>query len=270
MAKALLVAILIVVCPALEAGVIVNTSISLTNLQILPASGTLDLLSPLTASAYASVFNSLGGADSQFNTIDNGATSASASTAYATANTAASATALTTSASNAVNLPGIDATAGTVGPGPYGSLCGGNVAPCFNAGGFEIMDSSGAKNPVSVVFNSTLSYSQLLVTNAYGLSASSEVIFQLDLPDIGQMLFLDNPLSISGPNQNAVAAGNPVLSMSTTLVTNTVYSLFIEADAESSGVDSRTPEPSSIFLAAAGLAMLLATRARLRVAFKLR
>jgi hypothetical protein len=263
MARFFLPAIVVAFCPAMPAGVIVNTSIDLNSVEILPATGTLEMLSPLNASAYAAVFDSLGGADSQFNSMDDGAASASASTPYTTANTAASATALTASASSTVSLPGINASAGTVGPGPYGVLCGGSVAPCFNAGGFEIVDSSGGTNPIGVQFTASLSYDQSLSTDNYGLLASSEVIFQLSLPDTGLVpfLFLDNPLSISGPDQSAAATASPVLSSSTTLLTNTPYSLYIEADAESSGLDSPTPEPSSLLLAAGGTAMIFVTLA---------
>ena len=146
----------------------------------------------------------------------------------------------------------LTASAGT-SPGPYGAL----------SGTFEITDTTGMANPVNVLFSAALSYSQNLVTDAFGQQAYSEVIFQLSLPDVGAVpfLFLDNPLTI-GPSTTLAAAGTPTLSSSTSrlgLLTNTPYSIYIEADAESSGINT-SPEPSSLLLMAAGLLALLARK----------
>ena len=238
---------------AAHASVIVSTSLSLTSLTIVPNTGTVEIISPLSASAFAYTFDSLGGSDANFNSVDDDSTSVSAATTLATAVGAASAPALTTSASSGVNIAGmLTASAGT-SPGPYGAL----------SGTFEIADTTGTANPVNVLFSATLSYSQSLVTDAFGEQAYSEVIFQLSLADVGAIpfLFLDNPLQI-GPNTTRTAAGTPTLSGSASglgLMTNTPYSIYIEGDAESSGINT-SPEPSSLLLIAAGLLPLLARK----------
>ena len=245
-----LVSVLMTV-PALQAGVIVSTNLGLTSLTISPSTGSLEIPSPVTASAFVSVFDSLGGAGSDFETVNDDAITATAATALANGNGAASATALTASASSGVTIPGLDAEAGTNASGPYGSL----------AGTFQITDPNGGVNPVSVDFAALFTGSQSLFTDAQGISAASEVIFQLNLPDIGAapFLFLDNPLSI-GSNQALSNDINQTLTATAALTTNTPYSFYIEVDAESTGVDSppSVPEPSSRRLIAAGMIVLFA------------
>ena len=51
---------------AVRADVVIDSSLSLTQLQILPAAGTVQFISSVTASAFTQVFDSLGGADQQF------------------------------------------------------------------------------------------------------------------------------------------------------------------------------------------------------------
>jgi hypothetical protein len=240
---------LLMASPALRAGVIVSTSLGLTSLAISPSTGSLKILSPLTASAFVSVFDSLGGANSDFETIDDSSITASAATALANGSGTASATALTARASSGVTIPGLDAEAGTNAAGPYGSL----------AGTFQITDLNGGVNPVNVDFAAILAGSQSLFTDTRGISANSEVIFQLNLPDIGAVpfLFLDSPLAI-GSNQTLSNAINQTLTGTATLNTNTPYSVYVEVDAESTGVDSAVPEPSSLWLTAAGTIILFA------------
>jgi hypothetical protein len=223
---------------AAPADVIVTTNLSLSGLQISPANGSLLILPGVLATASAQAQDSLGGADAQSNTVIDAATSASAATALANANAAASAVALTASATSGVNIPQITAFASSGANGdPFGSLFG----------QFEIVGTTGS---VFVQLKALLDYSQSLSTTGYGLSAFSEVIFNLLLPDLSgaPVLFFDNPITI-GPNDFNAAAGSPVLSAFVTLQTDTPYSFIAGVDAESSGL-SQVPEPSSLFLAA--------------------
>jgi hypothetical protein len=231
----------------LSAGVIINTSLSLTNLQIQASAGTVDIQTGLNASAFASVEDSLGGSGAQYNSVTDAATSANASTPLVFGSGAASAPAFTESASSGVAMYGINASAGTNVAGPYGAL----------QGFFEIVGTTG---PVNVTMNATIDYNQTLVTDTLGVSAYSEVIFALNLPDTGLVpfLFYDSPLSI-GSDATAANSGTQILTNSTTLQANTLYTIYAESDAESLGVDS-APEPASIELLGLGLSLIVAGR----------
>jgi len=250
------VVVLLVLCPVLRADVIVSTTLSLTNLQILPGSGTLDILSGFGASAFTSVYDSLGGFDQQFNTVTGAATSANSATSMANATAAASALKLTESASSGVDLsPGVDASAGTNAGAPYGAL----------SGFFMITDSSGnpnVTNPVNVTFNALLNISQSLTTDQFGFEATSEVVFNLLLPDIdgNPFLSLDNPLQI-GPGGSLSASSTPTLTGTAGMLTNTQYYLYVETDAESFGLNTSVPEPSYGGLSAALLSLFIVFRA---------
>lgn len=238
----------------LRAGVIVSSSLNLTQFQILPTAGSVQFISPTTASAFTQVFDTLGGFDQQFNTIDDGSTSASAATALAHAMAAASATALTASAASGVNIPELTAGAGTVPGSPFGSL----------QGFFQIV---GATSPVSVQLKAFLAASQSLATTGSGQSADSEVTFSLLLPDISDtpVLFMDNLLHI-GPNDFRAASSSPTLSNLVTLMPNTPYFWIAQTDSESSGTNT-VPEPESFLLGSAGLVLIafwVARQAHLR------
>jgi len=228
----LILAILCVFPVAVQADIIVSTNLNLTGLEISPSSGTLQVLSPLTASAFAQAQDSLGGLDQQFNSVDDGTTTASALTFLASANGAASAAVLDANASSNVNISGIAAAASSVG---RGSL----------RGSFEIV---GATAPVSVGFTAMLQTDQSLSTLALGQSATSEVIFNFNLPDLlnQPLLFFDNPLQI-GPSDSLSNTASPTLTASVVLQPNTPYSFITEVDAESSGLNT-VPEPSSLLL----------------------
>jgi hypothetical protein len=227
---------------ALRADVISDSSIT-AQLQILPSAGSVEFLPGFFASVFAQAQDSLGGSDQQFNSVPDGATSASAMTSLANASGTALFPQLNASSASGVDIPNITAFASSAANGgPFGSLFG----------QFEIM---GAPGPVSVQFTALLNYSQLVLTTGAGVSASSEVIFNLLLPDVSDspILFLDNPLSI-GPNAFQLAAATPTRSNSVTLQPGTPYTLILGTDAESSGV-STVPEPSTAPLLSTGLVL---------------
>jgi hypothetical protein len=244
--------ITLTVSSAIKADVIVQSNLSLFQLQITPSAGTLQILPPFTASANASAEDSITGlSPQQFNQVNDSATSASASTAFANANGAASAVLLTASASSGVNLPEVTSSASSTGQGGLGLDFGGT-------GQIEIV--SPTNTTVSTEFSAQLSGNQSLTTTGGGQFATSEVIFNFMLPDLGanaSVLFLDSPQSI-GPGGMFVAPVSTTLMNSVNLQTNTPYNFLLEVDAESSGLDV-APEPSSSFLTGCGFfAMLLA------------
>lgn len=80
------------------ASAVVNTSLSLTVFQIVLASGTVTILSPVNSLIFAQAQDSLGGLDQNFNSVNDMPTSTSAATSPANASAAASAADLTGSA----------------------------------------------------------------------------------------------------------------------------------------------------------------------------
>jgi len=176
----------------------VSASSIIAQLQILPSAGSVDFLSPWFASVFAQTQDSLGGFDQQFSSVPDGFATASAMTSLANASGTAVFPQLNASSASGVDIPDITAfAASTANGGPFGSLFG----------QFEI---TGAPGPVSVQFTALLNYSQLVSTSDAGGAATSEVIFNLLLPDVSDspILFLDNPLSI-GPNAFQSAAPAP-------------------------------------------------------------
>jgi hypothetical protein len=249
------------------ADVIVSTSLSLTELQISTSSGSVVLVSPFSASANVFALDDLSGVNSNFNQVNDTATSVTAATAFASAAGAASSTSdlvssLAASASSGVNIPGTTTSfAESTGQGGLGSDLGGT-------GLFEIVSPS--DTTISVTFSATLSGDQTLTTDADGEFATSEIVFSLLLPDISgtPIIFIDNPLCIGTPPGSTCISSSPstlnspysnTLTDTVQLQTNTDYTLIAEADAESSGLN--VPEPSSIFLTAwVSFAVLFAGR----------
>jgi hypothetical protein len=134
-------------------------------------------------------------------------------------------------------------------------------AQALLSGTFEFMGPS----PMTAVFTTSLIAVQGLFTTGTGVSATSEVIYTLVLPDIqaAPILSFDHLLTI-GPNQSMTYVANPTVSASVLLRPDTLYSFVAALDAESSGVS--TPEPASLglLLTAAGCTILLLRRARQR------
>jgi hypothetical protein len=237
-----------------RADVMVSTFLDLTQFQVLPSVGVFAALSPFTASANALAQDDLGN-DSQFNQVNDASTTANAATTFAGASGGAAAASLTASSSSSVNIPGVlPYFASSAGEGGLGGDFGGT-------GLFEILDPSNpTPSPVSVTFSATLSGSQSLFTDGSGVFATSEIVFNLLLPDLGLVpISLDTPQSI-GPSTSLVSPYNHTLTGTAMMFTNTEYTLVAEVDAESSGLNA-VPEPSFLLQTEIGIfAILLARR----------
>jgi hypothetical protein len=219
-------------CPALlQASVIVNSTLNLTQLQILPASGSVLFLSPFTAAAFVNAQDSLGNADSNFDSQDDGTAAVSAAALLASAAASADAPNKLAGASSFVNIPQIEAAANSTAQGAL-------------LGVFQIVGTSG---PVSVVLSAALSGNQTLITDSQGLLGTSELIFNLLLPDLSDptVLFMDNLLQV-GPSQALSSPLNKTLTSTVLLDANVSYFLIAQPDSESSGTNA--PEPSSRWL----------------------
>lgn len=216
---------------------IANSTISFSNLQITPATGTIIFLDDWTAEAFAQAQNSLGQLVSQFNSSTGGAAAANATVTFATSAGNASATNLTGSASSSVNIPGtITAQALSVGRGTLFNL-------------FVITDGTG---DVDVNFSVDLTGNLNVFTDAFGQLAQTETIFDLEL-DGNPILFRDDILSI-GPSDSKNLSFSQNLFDSRTLQFDTLYFILAQADSESQAIN--IPEPSSLTLMLAGLIIL--------------
>ena len=225
-----LILVFAVVPGNLFATAIANSSMRMQSLTITPASGTI-MFSP-TAQSFAQAQNSLGQLVSN---SDSGVTaSSSAAVIWANANGSANSISQTVSSSANVNIPNVTGAANSVGRGSI-----------FDTA-FSITGTSG---PVSVQFSVALPYSQSLMTDIYGVQATSEVIFDLTV-DGSTVLFLDSPFAI-GPSTSLATSGSPTLTNSMTLTAGQTYDLYMEVDSESSGINT-TPEPATLTLLLGG------------------
>lgn len=101
----------------LQANVLVDTSVRLTSLQISPSAGSIQWITPLSASAFVEALDSLGGSDQKFGSADDAAISLSALTTLASANAGADAVSRTATADSHVNIPAISAFASSTARG---------------------------------------------------------------------------------------------------------------------------------------------------------
>jgi hypothetical protein len=227
---------------------VVNTSLDLTSFQILPASGTLNILSPVTAFVFAQALDSTGASDQNTNSVNDAATSVSALTSLANATATASALTLTGSVTANGNVPnGLTAFSTSEGE-------------ALLSGMFEI---TGVTGPVSVNIIAALSINQLVMTSGNGQAAASETTLTLTLPDISSspILSFDNPLSIgAGGSMNSVAS--PTLTTTVVLPSNTPLSFDLALDGEYPNGVNIVPEPSSLLLTAAGVLAVIGRRLR--------
>jgi hypothetical protein len=200
------------------------------------------------AMVFAQTPDSTGGFDRNSNSVNEAATSVSEATLFANASAEASAVALTQSVLTNINLPN-----------QFNGFAS-SEGQALLFGMFEIQDATG---PVMTTPNASLAGIQFVMTGGTGVSASSETIFTLTLPDISPspLLFFDNPLSI-GPNQTLTLPTNQTLPMFVSLLRDTPYSFFAALDAESTGVSTAEPACFALLLTALGLSALLGRHAR--------
>jgi hypothetical protein len=226
-----------------RAAVIVNTSLSLDQLQFTPSSGTFQAMNAWTATAFAEALDSLGGFDQHFDSQSGGNASASAATSLASAGSSSSAPSSTAAASSGVSIPTLDASASGTARGRL-------------EGAFEV---TGTAGPVTLHIAATLSGDQYLFTDPSGKFASSEMIFNFLMPgESSPTLSLDS-LHTIGPDDTLHAPYSGTLSGDITIDPGTAYSFIAEVDAESHGIDS-TPEPWTLSMILAGFAVIFARR----------
>lgn len=237
------VTLLLVVAAAapVSATAIANSSIQLSSLSITPANGSI-MFSP-TAQSFAQAQNSLGELVSN---SDSGTTANSnAVVTWANASGSADSISQTAATSANVSIPNVTGAASSVGRGSLFDLA------------FSV---TGASGPVAVQFSAMFPYAQSLMTDIYGVQATSEVILGLSI-DGSTVLFFDSPLVI-GSSTSLATSGSPTLTNSMTLMAGQTYDLYLEIDSESSGINT-TPEPATLTLLLGG-AIVPFVRRRLR------
>jgi hypothetical protein len=216
---------------------------------VLPQNSPPDCKSPhLCATAFAQAQDSLGGFSQQYNDADNGTATSNASTALSTAMAKASVPALTAMATSGVNIVSVDASASSSAMGNPASL----------VGTFEVSTAT------ALNISATIAGHQILFTDIFGISAFSEVSVAVQLDNGDIPVSFDHPLSI-GPNTSLPEVLDPLsLSGSTSVLQpNTPYSIFLQTDAESQGVNS-VPEPSAVSLTVLAISGMIAVHSARR------
>ncbi len=224
--------------PSVYALAIANSEIDFSNLQITPSAGTVQFLDPWTAQAFAQASNSLGQREQRFDASVGGVARADASVTFAAGHTTVSAVNLTASAASSVNIPGGNFAASSVGLGTL-----------FNTS-FMI---TGVTGDVQVDFLATILGSLNVLTDLFGLKAETETIFTLEV-DGTSVLFSSHLLSI-GPNSADHLSFFESLFGTLLLPSNTPIFILAQVDSESMAIN--VPEPPTITLLLAGLAMLV-------------
>ena len=228
--------------PPIHATAIATGSVSVTNLTIMPSSGTVAFGRPWTAQSFAQAQNSLCGCDSQFNSSVGGTAQADAMVMFAQGHALTDAAGLTLSASDAVNI----SNAGVMAANAIGQ------STLFNTS-FSITGGSG---PVDVTFSTLLDMSQFLFTDPGGVFAGNETSFHLSL-DGQTVLFMDLANQI-GTNSTLSDGFSGSLSDTVTLNFDQTYALFATAEDDPFGYS--TPEPPAGSLMLVGAALLAAQR----------
>lgn len=245
-AATLLYLILLVV--PMRATAVTSTEINVIQLQIEASSGFVQFLSPFRASALIEIEDSLGLPSRRFSAVDDNSTQISTGNATATGSGEAEASTPSSGFPAFHFASASDVTFSELSPisGFATSTAIGAVGPAFGSGQglFEITDP--VNSMAIATFNATLDVNQLVHTVLDGVAASSEVIFELVLPDLPNetLLLYDNPLSV-GPNLTQVFSDRFTLTGSVTLQTNTPYRLISSAISESSGLNI-VPEPPAL------------------------
>jgi hypothetical protein len=200
-----------------------SSSISFSNLQIDPASGSV-AYGTWTSQPYSEADNSLG-------EIDFGTTSAGVTFASASGN--ASASLLTGTATGNSNIVGTTASAETTGQGILTNT-------------FMITGGTGS---VNVTFSTDLSGDVQAANDAEGVLATAEAAFNLNVNGNPE-LFFDSPISVGSSAflnspfcYGTGGCSQAALSNTVSLNYNTPYTIYVQADAETSAYNI-TPEPS--------------------------
>ncbi|MGY6274215.1 hypothetical protein [Methylomonas sp. MgM2] len=217
--------------------VITDSSLTLSNIQITPTSGSVVFQDPLIAEVFTQAANSMGELDQQYDFSMGGAVSQIAATTWAAGSGQADAAAMTLSATTSVNLTGYNNQASSLGRGSlYGSF--------MITGGAGVVD---------VLFSMDVMATLHGYTDAVG-SFDPDWTASLFLDFAPNPILFDYDMMIGGSNTpDTVTTVSKTLSNIVNLSFDTPYYIYIEADAESKR-NQNLPEPDTLILIMIGLA----------------
>lgn len=236
----LLLGLLLGTSSSAYADTIAITSVSLSNFQIVPASGTVVFSTPQSGSpttASGAAANSLGeelGNSSLSPTFAQALTSITFASAGGTADLAT----MSVKANSSVLLPGCVCSAETEG------LASLRLS-------FMITGGTGA---VDVTLSGLSQTMQNLVTDEFSLFAVSESRISLNVIDVGTFSF-NSSLRI-GPNDSTTLDTQRQLSQAVTLQFGHQYDLIVFVGSNSRAAQNEVPEPASVVLLVSGLGFM--------------
>ena len=242
--------ILVLLCGALlflpqkvTATAIATSNLAFSNLQIVPNSGSVELLDFWFLDTFAEAHNSLGEYDVDYDPDDDfdGNAKANAVVSFAAGHGEVSGPApdlsVAGNASSNVNIPGCDQI--------YADALG-------RGGAFNLFMITGGTGTVDVEFSVDLSGNMSVFTDDCGLFADTEVIFGMEL-DGSAILSFQDYLHI-GPSDSDARPISETLSTTLSLEFDSYYFLYMETDSESEA--ATVPAPSTGILLFSGLCAL--------------
>lgn len=236
----LLLGLLVVTASSAYADTISITTVSLSNLQIIPTSGTVVISAPqsgLQTAAGAAAVNSF---DEEGGGLQQDPTHSEASTSitFASVNSVSDFPTLALSANTNVTLSG----------------CGCEAETEANAVlrlSFTIVGGTG---PVDVTFSALTQTIQTLVRDQFSTFAVSETRIFLNLIDVTTFSF-DSRLRAM-PNEAITLEAQRLLSEVVTLQFNQQYTLLVSLNAVSRAGQNEIPEPATVILMVSGLGLM--------------
>jgi hypothetical protein len=218
---------------------VVDSSLTISNLIIAPADGSVSIQGPLGTSAATNAFNSLGESASNGNTGTGSDVSASAAVTFAQGTAAALASSGSVSASSSIDITGGGALAGVTLPGSVADLTG-------------VFDIDGtAADSVEVTFSMQLTGSLHGVSDAAGFLQAGDIAAELDI-DGTPVLFASNTLpalpSLAGVGNYPDTTIPIAETLTATVPLDPTVSHFFDMHADDEQQGYTIPEPGGLFL----------------------
>lgn len=236
----LLLGLLIGTASSAYADTIAITTVSLSNLQIIPTSGTVVISPPTLGNATFAGAGLVNSFDEEGGDFQDGPTRSevNSSITFASVNSVSDFTNLSLSVNTDVTLTGCRCEAETEG----------NASLRLS---FMIVGGTGA---VDVTLSALAQAAQTLVKDQFGTFATSEYTISLNVIDVATFSF-DSRLRI-GPNETLSLETQRLISEVVTLQFNQQYNLFVHLNAVARAGQNEIPEPATVVLLVSGLASM--------------